>query len=271
MRIVPTVMVAALCAAGTASAASLKCPADAVNVGNVCVDKYEASVWFVDPTNKSLVKKVQAGKATLADLTKGGATQLSPTPSCMPAYPMTFPTNGNWAPVAGSDPPSPGVYALSIPGVLPSACISWFQAAQACALSGKRLATNQEWQRAAAGTFPFPSCRVGMGPAGPASTPTNPGCVSRWGAFDMVGNVWEWVADWGDMPDSCTHWPLPFSSNVSCIGGPGAPSSTMPGARFRGGHWAGLDGDHVNDAGAFAIAAVDPSGSNAPIGFRCVR
>ena len=56
-------------------AGTLKCPPDSVKVGNNCIDTYEASVWQIDPVaNKKLVDKVQAGKATLADLTKGGAT-----------------------------------------------------------------------------------------------------------------------------------------------------------------------------------------------------
>jgi hypothetical protein len=37
------------CVAGT-----LKCPPDAVKVGNVCIDKYEASVWQVPPSNTAL-------------------------------------------------------------------------------------------------------------------------------------------------------------------------------------------------------------------------
>src|SRR5262245_12632831 len=56
-----------------------KCPEDAVVSGTVCMDRYEASVWRVpDPTdtNKDLVKKIQQGKATSADLMAGGATQL---------------------------------------------------------------------------------------------------------------------------------------------------------------------------------------------------
>src|SRR5262249_43834089 len=57
------------------------------------------------------------------------------------------------------EPPSPGVYALSIPGVKPTACITWFQANQACLLSGKRLLTNREWQGAATGT-PDPGTRT---------------------------------------------------------------------------------------------------------------
>jgi len=144
--------VTSLCCATNAGAGTLTCPADAVKFGIACIDRYEASVWQVPPTNKALVKKVQDGKAMLADLTSGGATLLSPSSLCDPPYPDNFPVTGNWTPTSGSNPPSPGVYAVSIPGVLPSACITWFQANQACRLSGKRLARNDEWQAAAQGT-----------------------------------------------------------------------------------------------------------------------
>src|SRR5438034_1343208 len=77
------------------------CPPDAVLVGTTCVDTYEASVWQIPPSNTPLVKKVQAGKATLADLTGGGATQLSPSPSCTPGFPANFPAGGQWTPVPG--------------------------------------------------------------------------------------------------------------------------------------------------------------------------
>src|SRR2546426_7766791 len=90
-----------------AGAGTLKCPPDSVKVGNACVDTYEASVWQIDPANKSLVTKVQKGKATLADLTGGGATQLSPSSSCAPGFAANFPADGNWTPVLGSSPPSP--------------------------------------------------------------------------------------------------------------------------------------------------------------------
>jgi len=118
------------------TAGTLKCPPDSVKVGDSCIDLYEESVWQIDPVlNAELVKKVQAGTSTLTDLTNGGATPLG----CFDgqsAYPANFPSDGNWTPVPGSSPPSPGVYAVSIPGVLPSTCISWFRAVQACALSG---------------------------------------------------------------------------------------------------------------------------------------
>ena len=63
--------VAAVClaAAASAGAGTLKCPPDSVKVGNVCIDTYEASAWQIPPSNIALVKKVQAGKATLTDLT----------------------------------------------------------------------------------------------------------------------------------------------------------------------------------------------------------
>ena len=70
--------VAAVClaAAGSAGAGTLKCPPDSVKVGNTCIDTYEASVWQIPSSNPALVKLVQAGKATLAALTGGGATQV---------------------------------------------------------------------------------------------------------------------------------------------------------------------------------------------------
>ena len=50
-------------AALPAGAGTLKCPPDSVKVGNVCIDTYEASVWSISPSNTSLVKLVQSGKA----------------------------------------------------------------------------------------------------------------------------------------------------------------------------------------------------------------
>src|SRR5262249_34965252 len=53
-----------------------QCPPDEVLVGPACVDRYEASVWQIDPSNAALVAAVKAGTVTLDDLTSAGATPL---------------------------------------------------------------------------------------------------------------------------------------------------------------------------------------------------
>src|SRR5262245_31411893 len=71
--------------AGTADPPSgrvARCPADAVRSGTICIDRYEASVWRVPnptTTNAALVRRIELGRATRADLTAGGARQLGTT------------------------------------------------------------------------------------------------------------------------------------------------------------------------------------------------
>jgi formylglycine-generating enzyme required for sulfatase activity len=232
-----------LAAAVPAGAGTLKCPADSVMVGNTCIDTYEASVWQIPPSNTSLVKKVQAGKATLADLTRGGATQLgcSSVPFNHAAFPANFPRGGNWTPVPGSSPPSPGVYAVSIPGVLPSACTTWFQAVQACAVSGKRLVRNEEWQRASAATPDqgtdngTTDCNISTA-LSPVNTGSRSSCKSNWDVFDMAGNVHEWVADWadqanGDARTGGARWGYPAATSVASVETAVVPRTTKFRAR----------------------------------------
>lgn len=235
---------------------SPKCTRDAVRVGPLCVDRYEASVWHIPESQTTLLKKVRAGKATVADLTAGGATQVSPAPSCDPTFPATFPPTGAWLEAH---------YALSLPNVAPTACVTWFQAEEACAIAGKRLLTNQEWQRAAAGTNAA-ACNVN-GPASNIWSTGSGGCVSVWGVLDMVGNVGEWVGDWTETASSCGEWPAAFGSDIACLGGD-AVQTRLPAAFVRGGH-AGMG----SEAGVFAIdAARFPLSAPSPVvGFRCAR
>ena len=94
----------------------------------------------------------------------------------------------------------------------PVNCVSWHQATEFCRYMGKRLPSEQEWEKAARGSngrkYPWgnetASCKYavidGEGGDGCGRDSTWPvgsktAGVSPYGAFDMAGNVWEWTTD----------------------------------------------------------------------------
>lgn len=123
------------------------------------------------------------------------------------------------------------VRAVSVAGVVPQGYIDGVEAAAACAASGKRLCTDEEWLRACQGadghTWPWGDDRrpgtcndaraqhpavelfpddpnpfshlqdpcLNQLPASLAATGAHPGCVTPEGVFDLVGNLHEWTAD----------------------------------------------------------------------------
>ena len=247
-----------------------KCGDDAVVAGTVCMDTYEASVWRVPnptTTNATLVKKIQQGNASTADLTGGGATQLGTE------FDDYAPCTDNGQNCAND------IYAVSLAGVIPAAYITWFQAQEACANAGKRLPTSAEWQVAANGTPDAgpdngtTDCNTASTHA-VSSTGSRSRCVSARGAFDMVGNLVEQVADWVPRSAACPGWGS-FSDDLMCLAGADAASVGLgtfgPGALGRGGNF--LDG---TDAGVFYVFALAgpvgaPGGSIDRVGFRCAR
>jgi len=247
----------ALAGAGSSRGAPADCAADAISAGPVCVDKYEASVWSVsDPAKTAALKKLAlGGKATAAQLIALGAAQRGVASD-------DYPCNDN-----GNDCKDK-IFAFSVPGVTPSSYITWFQAQQAAANSGKRLLGNAEWQMAAAGT-PNAGFSPGLGDcntnsAGADLTGARANCVSSWGAFDMVGNVFEWVADWVPLSTDCVS-PI-YEGDVNCFAGADLLSTGF-GALDRGGDFTSSTG-----AGVFAISGgLQPWVSNRFVGFRCGR
>lgn len=91
---------------------------------------------------------------------------------------------------------------------VPRVGVSWVEAKVACIDAGKRLCTRQEWEAVChSGTstaYPYGDrydkkrCRTEEKSAGKSGT--NRRCGGS-GAFDMLGNIWEWVEDkQGDYP-----------------------------------------------------------------------
>ncbi len=227
------------------------CPVNMVRVGPVCIDQYEVSAWSKRPDSAGNPRGIQFG-ATTDD------------------YDARCSDNGNACSERGTK-----IFAVSAPGVVPAATITWFQAQQACANVGKRLPTNAEWQMAAAGT-PDPGTDNGTSDCNVATqavvaTGSRASCVSNWGAFDMVGNLWEYVADWmqdnGEQSAGPTSSALYGNDAISGIDAAFPEDDGFPAAPIRGGDFKAEEG-----AGVFALVAdFSPSNSFFDTGFRCVQ
>lgn len=154
------------------------------------------------------------------------------------------------------------------------------QAEQICSRAGKRLPTADEWYLAARGTPD--SARVCNIDAGPQPTGAKEQCVSGAGAYDMIGGVWEWVAE--QVSDGRLGAQLlPTEGYITSVTAEGVPrtSSTSPELAFNSDYvWSEAQGQYAvmrggfygsrADGGVYALHAATPLDFAAPtVGFRC--
>lgn len=94
-------------------------------------------------------------------------------------------------------------------GEHPVTVVTWYGARAYCVWAERRLPTEAEWEKAARGTdvmiYPWgdesPTCNLANYSGCEGKTDIvgiRLDGSSPYGAFDMAGNVWEWVADWYD-------------------------------------------------------------------------
>lgn len=173
---------------------------------------------------------------------------------------------------------------VSVKDVDPWRFVNLSQAQRACALAGKRLLGNGEWYRAALGTPGGNECNVNdSGAQGPQKTKES-SCVSGAGAYDMVGNVWEWT-DESVLSGMYRDRDLPQTGYVASVDADGVAVSVGEREDLLYGedyHWTNKEGvrgmlrggfyGSGKDGGIYSInASVEPSFASAGVGFRCVR
>ncbi|MBN2195331.1 MAG: SUMF1/EgtB/PvdO family nonheme iron enzyme [Polyangiaceae bacterium] len=156
-------------------------------------------------------------------------------------------------------------------------CVNWYEAMAFCVWDGGYLATEAEWEYAAAGgdenrlypwgaAAPANDCILanwygcGQGQPGVRPVGSSPAGAGRWGHQDLAGNLAEWVFDYYG-----SDWYSAILESGEAVCNVSAPRSS--GRTLRGGHFVGSAANlRVADRSTYA-----PASRYGNVGFRCGR
>lgn len=237
-------------------------PVHAVFLNAFWIDQYEV-------TNAQFTKFVEDTEYTTEIETAGNS------------WIWDFSTD-NWAQIDGADWQHPNGPTSDLTGLEehPVVQVSWNDAVAYCEWAGGSLPTEAQWEKAARGgdarLYPWGNIlfagqyangadinadvswadlATDDGYALTAPVGSYPQGISPYGAYDMGGNVWEWVADW---------WNEYYYQNTTLDNPTGPTSGDQRG--LRGGSWLTLS----TDLRATYRVHYTPTGSYDGLGFRCM-
>lgn len=216
------------------------------------------------------------------------AVQAIPGVSCVDAYEVS---PGKECPISApnnmiesqKNVDSPLCTPVSEKDRTPWSFVTRDQALQLCARVGKRLPASAEWYALSLGMTDVEHvCNVGSKHV--AQTGAYESCRAPYGAYDIVGNMWEWVRD-DVINGNYNNRTLPISGYVGQVDNTGVAIGTSDAEQELFGKdyfWAQHEGafgmirggyyDSGSDAGVYAVHADTPTNAaSAGIGFRCVQ